>query len=617
MKRKRLFSKYVFISIDFFIIFLSFSIIFLLLPKENGINTYGIITLIPHVLILLVSIEAIQYLLKTYDNMWKYAECKEYVTLFMGVILGFGLYYGINLYILPYKTTVLFLLSACSISNVLMFLLRLIYIKIQKNDLINVNKVKSIVIVGAGSAGVRIMEEMKYHPGSEFQITCFVDDSKDKIGKKLRGIPILGPIENFRDIVKDLPVNEVLLAIPSLEEERKENILKILSETNIPVKVVPDLLSILHAEEPSLLSLARSISIDDLLGRETISFDRKEIDQFLQDKVVMVTGGGGSIGSELCRQIIKSNPSLLIIVDNYENNAYEIQQELTSQYTGELKLVVEIASVQDKEKIDFLFKHYRPQIIFHAAAHKHVPFMEDCPEEAVKNNVFGTYHVVCAAAQWGAEKFVLISTDKAVNPTSIMGATKRVCEMMIQSRKGISKTEYVAVRFGNVLGSNGSVIPLFQRQIAQGGPVTITDKRAYRYFMTIPEAAQLVLRAGSMASPSEIYVLDMGKPLNILTLAEKLIRLMGYIPYEQIPIIEIGIRPGEKLYEELLMQEEELLKTENQKIFIERQKTIQPEEIEEKLAILREALNEKEKASIKIALEKIVPTFHESDIEKQ
>jgi FlaA1/EpsC-like NDP-sugar epimerase len=361
-----------------------------------------------------------------------------------------------------------------------------------------------------------------------------------------------------------------------------------------------------------LLSSVQELNIEDLLGRKSVSFDEAKIKPYFNQKTIMVTGGGGTIGSELCRQIAGLNPKHIIIVDNYENNAFEIQHELLSQYSESFKLSVEIASVQDQDKIYLLFERYRPEIIFHAAAHKHVSLMEDCPDEAIKNNIFGTYNTVHAANQYNTEKFVLISTDKAVNPTGMMGASKRVCEMIVQSMKGISDTSYITVRFGNVLGSNGSVIPLFIRQINQGGPVTITDKRAYRYFMTISEAAQLVLCATSMDSQSETYVLDMGEPVNILSLAESLIRLMGYVPYTGIPIEEIGIRQGEKLYEELLMHNDDLIKTESAKIFIEKHSTISQYEIEAILVDLRRALKTKDKELIKNALINAVPTFQKN-----
>lgn len=327
----------------------------------------------------------------------------------------------------------------------------------------------------------------------------------------------------------------------------------------------------------------------------------------------MVTGGGGSIGSELCRQIVKTSIKKLVIVDIYENNAYDIQQELRQMYGDKLEVKIEIASVRDLSKVNQLMELHRPNIIFHAAAHKHVPLMEECPEEAIRNNIFGTYYMVQAADRFGVDKFVLISTDKAVNPTNIMGASKRFCEMILQSKKGISKTEFVAVRFGNVLGSNGSVIPLFQKQIAQGGPVTITDKNIVRFFMTISEAVQLVLQAGAMANSSEVYVLDMGEPVKILELAENLIRLSGYIPYTEIPIVETGLRPGEKLYEELLMNNEELIATPNHKIYIEHQNNISNYKFKKSLKILLRALKTKDGKKLKKALKQVVPTYKDPE----
>lgn len=351
------------------------------------------------------------------------------------------------------------------------------------------------------------------------------------------------------------------------------------------------------------------IDIEGLLGREQVIFTDNEVDCFIKDKVVLVTGGGGSIGSELCSQIAKHSPDCLVILDVYENNAYDIQQELIHVYGDSLKLQVEIASIRDKKKIESIFRTYKPDIVFHTAAYKHVPLMEQCPEEAVKNNILATYFLVQMADKYKADKFVLISTDKAVNPTSVMGASKRFCEMIIQSMRDISSTDFVVVRFGNVLGSNGSVIPLFMKQIMQGGPVTITDKRIVRYFMTIPEAVQLVLQAGAMPGNSEIYVLDMGDPVKIIDLAEKLIRLSGFKPYTDIPIIEIGLRPGEKLYEELLIDSKELIATKNHKIYIENKENITLLEIKSKLKLLEKALEADESESIMEVLKQIVPTY--------
>jgi FlaA1/EpsC-like NDP-sugar epimerase len=609
MRRIKKYRKQIIFIIDLVIIVFSYITLFQLIPNENGTKGQDFMAILPHIIILLFSITLCQLLLKTYDNIWRYAESNEYVTLMSGVMLGFIIYIFINYCILSNKTTVVFSVATCSVSILIMLLVRFFYRRSRKYIRRTSKEMISLAIIGAGSAGVRLLEEIQYNPDSNYQIYSFLDDNREKIGKKIHGIKVLGPMEQFIQLIESTPVSEVIIAIPSLTKKRKDEILKIVTKSNLRVKVVPDLLSILQNGENNLLACAREFNVDDLLGRESVSFDQKEIDLFLKDKVIMVTGGGGSIGSELCRQIAKSNPAQLVILDNYENNAYDIQQELIYEYTDKLNLAVEIVSVQDKDKVEQLFGRYQPQVVFHAAAHKHVPFMEACPEEAIKNNIFGTYNMVHAANRWRVEKFVLISTDKAVNPTSMMGASKRMCEMIIQSMKNISNTEYVAVRFGNVLGSNGSVIPLFMSQIEHGGPVTVTDKNAYRYFMTIPEAAQLVLRAGSMASHSEIYVLDMGKPVNILTLAENLIRLLGYVPYTEIPIKEIGMRPGEKLKEELLMQEEELEETENHKIYIERQKKMDPEDIEQKLLMLRQALETREINAIRQSLIHIVPTF--------
>ena len=360
------------------------------------------------------------------------------------------------------------------------------------------------------------------------------------------------------------------------------------------------------------LAAVKDVQIEDLLGREPVRLDTGALSGFLGGKTVLVTGGGGSIGSELCRQIARYDPRRLIVLDIYENSAYDLQQELVRACPA-LDLRVEIASIRDKERIYELFDTHRPQVVFHAAAHKHVPLMEACPEEAVKNNVFGTYHVVRAAEKYGVEKFVMISTDKAVNPTNVMGATKRFCEMILQSRTEGS-TRFCAVRFGNVLGSNGSVVPLFRRQIEAGGPVTLTDRRIIRYFMTIPEAAQLVLEAGAMAKPGQIFVLDMGEPVKILTLAENLIRLSGLEPHKDIEIREIGLRPGEKLYEELLTDNGNLSTTSNEKIFVEEQETLSPDRIREGLKRLDRAVTEGASSEdVKALLRQLVPTYHSPD----
>lgn len=407
-------------------------------------------------------------------------------------------------------------------------------------------------------------------------------------------------------------IENVIVAIPSLSEKRRQEILAELSGMNhVRVSVLPGTLDLLEGR--SIRSQLREVQIEDLLGRSPVQLDPAPVDAYLSGKVVMITGGGGSIGSELCRQVAKRHPKRLVIVDIYENNAYDIQQELLYRYGSKLDLKVEIASIRDRERVEQLFAACRPEVVFHAAAHKHVPLMETSPQEAVRNNVFGTRNLVWAADRYGVKKFIQISTDKAVNPTNVMGATKRLCEMILQSMKGRSATTFAAVRFGNVLGSNGSVVPLFQRQIRAGGPITITDKRIIRYFMTIPEAAQLVLQAGAMARQNELYVLDMGQPVKILDLAENMIRLSGYIPYRDIDIVETGLRPGEKLYEELLISGRDIEKTEHDLIFVERQPPITGEELKHKLILLDRALQENDPAAVRQALHQVVPTFRKPE----
>ena len=446
------------------------------------------------------------------------------------------------------------------------------------------------------------------------KMTSCLFDIRDleKLKKRIHGVEVKGTIDQVQERLQAMDIQEIIVAIPSANENRRHEILQKLSALErVRISVLPSTLDMIH-QRPMRMQL-REIRIEDILGREPVQLDPGPVDAYISGQTVMVTGGGGSIGSELCRQIVKHDPKRLIIVDIYENNAYDIQQELLYRYKGRLDLKVEIASIRDKERMRQLFSTYRPDVVFHAAAHKHVPLMENSPQEAIRNNVFGTLNLVRAADEFQVKKFLLISTDKAVNPTSVMGASKRLCEMILQSMKGRSGTDFVAVRFGNVLGSNGSVVPLFQRQIAAGGPVTVTDKRIIRYFMTIPEAAQLVLETGAMARKNELFVLNMGQPVKILDLAENMIRLSGYVPYRDIDIVETGLRPGEKLYEELLIASRDIEHTENSQIFIERQPAITPGELKKKLEILQEALEREESACIREALHKVVPTFHEPE----
>ncbi len=472
-----------------------------------------------------------------------------------------------------------------------------------------------IMLIGAGAAGQMLLQEMRHSGRISGKVCCIVDDNPTKWNNHIGGIRVYGGRDQIASIAKQEHITQIILAMPSASPKQLQELLQICNATGCKVKKLPGIYQFVNGQ--AHLADVQDVQIEDLLGRDPVQLDAYAVKDFIQSKVVMVTGGGGSIGSELCRQIATHHPQKLIILDIYENNAYDIQQELRRTYGDSLNLQVEIASIRDKAKIEDLFALYRPDIVFHAAAHKHVPLMENCPTEAIKNNVFGTYHVVRAAEKYKVKKFVMISTDKAVNPTNIMGATKRFCEMILQSRYD-STTEFCAVRFGNVLGSNGSVVPLFKRQIANGGPVTITDKRIIRYFMTIPEAAQLVLEAGSMAQRNQIFVLDMGEPVKILDLAENLIRLSGLEPYRDIQIKEIGLRPGEKLYEELLMSSNDLSATANKKIFVEQQQQIDHEVIMDALVQLDEAITSKVPSADLIALMKeFVPTYHDpSEVNK-
>ena len=466
-----------------------------------------------------------------------------------------------------------------------------------------------VMIIGAGAAGRVLGMEFLSEKSSGGRTVCFIDDNRNKSGKFLNGVPIVGGREKIEEAAKDYRVTKIVFAIPTADLESRRDILTRCARTGCQVLTMPRLEEMLDPEhrERNL----QQLRIEDLLGRDPIRLDKEVVHTFIENRVVLVTGGGGSIGSELCRQVAANNPKKLIILDIYENNAYEIQQELRRVWKDDLDQSVEIASVRDKEKMYRIFDKYRPDIVFHAAAHKHVPLMESNPEEAVKNNIFGTYHVVRAAEKYGVKKFVMISTDKAVNPTNVMGASKRFCEMILQSRRGHSQTEFCSVRFGNVLGSNGSVVPLFEQQIASGGPVTITDKRITRFFMTIPEAVQLVMEAGAIASQNQIFVLDMGKPVTILSLAENMIRLHGLEPYKDIDIVEVGLRPGEKLYEELLMESHRLTKMGNSKIFVEEQEDISPENIQSSLEQLDVAVTEQwSEEKVKELMRRLVPTYH-------
>ncbi len=554
--------------------------------------------------------------LRTYDSLWRYAAHREYLTLLAGLLCGTLLYdlshYGTTVFPLDSN----FIWAVASLSGILMLAMRFFYrmyrerrrVQPQEED----NR-KPVAIVGAGSAGLMLFNECTINSDSRFRPVCFFDDDPEKQSKRIQGVPVRGTIADIPKILADSDIRHIFVAMPSQSEDRIAEALRICTQVRgITVPVLPGSVATTEEHTEPIGPQLRKVDITDLLGRKQIKLKDTVVSGFLSDKIVLVTGGGGSIGSELCRQIAANHPKQLIIIDIYENNAYDLQQELARTYGDSLNLVVEIASVRDGNRIEAIFQQYHPEIVLHAAAHKHVPLMEHSPQEAVRNNIFGTRNVVLAAHRAGVKKFVQISTDKAVNPTNVMGATKRMCEMMEQGMSQISDTDFVAVRFGNVLGSNGSVIPLFTRQIAQGGPITLTDKRIIRYFMTIPEAAQLVLQAGAMAAKNQVYVLDMGGPVKILELAENLIRLSGLEPYRDIDIQEIGLRPGEKLYEELLIGGN-TINTDHKMIFIEEQPPISQQEIMDKLALLQIAVDSGDKDVIITALRTAVPTFRTPD----
>ena len=467
-------------------------------------------------------------------------------------------------------------------------------------------KRKKVMIIGGGEAGRTMITEIQNSKYLDQKVACIIDDDPKKIGRYIKGIKVVGNRDSIKKNVKRYNIQHIILTIPSVNSARIRPIVEICQDTNCELMILPGVYQLVTGEVKA--SKLRPVKIEDLLGRDEVHINLNEIMDYVSGKVIMVTGGGGSIGSELCRQIAEHRPKQLIIFDIYENNAYDIQQELVRKHP-ELDLVVLIGSVRDENRIDSIFEQYHPEIIYHAAAHKHVPLMEDSPNEAIKNNVLGTYNMVRMADKWNVKRFVQISTDKAVNPTNIMGASKRICEMIIQTYNKESNTEYVAVRFGNVLGSNGSVIPLFKKQIAEGGPVTVTHPEIIRYFMTIPEAVSLVLQAGAYAKGGEIFVLDMGDPVKILDLAKNMIRLSGYKVDQDIKIEFTGLRPGEKLFEELLMDEEGMTDTPNKLIHIGHPIDVDEVKLFHALRVLEQAA-QSETDDMRLIVESIVPTYH-------
>lgn len=464
------------------------------------------------------------------------------------------------------------------------------------------------MVFGAGRAGYMIVREMLESKHLNRDVRCIIDDDQNKTGTYLHGVPIVGNRDHIIECAEKYDIQEIVIAIPTLSTKERRKILEICNQTDCNLRTLPGMYQMVNDEVN--VSMLREVEIDDLLGREPIQLEMESVIAYVKDQVVLVTGGGGSIGSEICRQVAANHPKQLLIVDIYENNAYELQMELQKKFP-ELNLVVLIASVRNSKRLHWIFDKYRPDLVFHAAAHKHVPLMETSPNEAIKNNVIGTFHVAREADIFHVKKMILISTDKAVRPTNIMGASKRICEMVIQEFSQKSKTEFAAVRFGNVLGSNGSVIPLFKKQIAEGGPVTVTHPDIIRYFMTIPEAVSLVLQAGALAKGGEIFILDMGEPVKILDLAKNMIRLSG-LREDDIEIRFVGLRPGEKLYEELLINEANLVGTQNEKIFVCQQDTVDIERLKSKMKTLYEAAYN-ESDNIRQLVKELVPEYHEAE----
>ncbi|MDI6618685.1 MAG: nucleoside-diphosphate sugar epimerase/dehydratase [Clostridiales bacterium] len=549
------------------------------------------------------------YLFKLYSSLWRYASVNELISIVSATTIStiasyiYGLIFGIqmprSIYVISWMLIML-LVGGIRFSYRI-FWFAYFWSKKEKSAF------KNVLVIGAGAAGARMIKEMQKNKELGYYPVGLIDDDKYKRGKFINGVRVIGNSSDIARIVKKKAIDEIIIAIPSAHQFQKKRIINICKDVKRKVRILPSVNDMLDDVSSLTLNRLRDIDIEDLLGREPIKLDIENIAGYLRNKIILVTGGGGSIGSELCRQIAKFNPKELLILDIYENNAYDLQNELKFLYK-DLNLKIIIGSVRDKKRLDDIFNEYRPDVVFHAAAHKHVPLMEDNPCEAVKNNVFGTLNVAQCADKYNAKRFVLISTDKAVNPTNVMGATKRICEMIIKSIDKYSKTEFVSVRFGNVLGSNGSVIPLFKKQIENGGPVTVTHPEVNRFFMTIPEAAQLVIQAGAMAKGGEIFVLDMGQPVKIIDLAKDLIRLSGLEPDKDIKIVFTGLRPGEKLYEEVLMAEEGLKKTAHEKIFVGNLTGIDYNILINELNDFHK-IDESDDYAIKKYLKSIVPTY--------
>lgn len=617
--------KIILVLLDIFFFGVSGFAYFLLNGAVDTINILSIIDLMAIVLIAIV----VRYIMGAYKNILRYASTGDYLRFVVADAITICVAYIIKRFSandiftaeqITFVTiaALLLSLSARFVYKVSRYTILRGWIYGTKRSSDRKKKKQKVVIVGAGYMGSLLAKEFLTQRRDEYDLLYFIDTDKSKTGSYVQGIKVYSENQTTLDMLRKSFVDEVIIALPNIPEEKRQKIYNMYLDVCNKVQIYDhNAFSATESKGGNDMQI-RDIKIEDLLFRNQQILDRDVINVMYSGKTILITGGGGSIGSEICRQIAKTGPKQIIILDIYENSAYDVRQELLNIYGDSLNIEIEIISITDRDSLEAVFVHYHPDIVFHAAAHKHVPLMEHNPREAVCNNVFGTYNVADMAEKYGVRKFIMVSTDKAVNPTNIMGATKRMCEMIVLSRTD-SKTEFAAVRFGNVLGSNGSVIPLFKRQIASGGPITITDKRIIRYFMTIPEASQLVMYAGAIAKRSELFVLDMGNPVRIIDLAQNLIKLSGYIPYKDIDIVEIGLRPGEKLYEELLINSDNLLKTESDQIFIEKEVPPSREEVEEKMHLLRDAIDETRcvfdaEDRIKQVMHKVVPTYQSPEI---
>ena len=596
---------------DIIVIIAAYFATFFLAYEDWG-KAYDKLVWMPSLIVIGISIVlfvGVMFFMGIYRTLWTHGGTRDYINIAESCAIASMLslticIFAVKSFTYPPKVTACALVFSCMGILALRMATRALY-NLHRGSQISVADRKRLMIVGAGTSATVIMRDLYSNENLKYNVVCFVDDDKGKLNATIGGVKIMGDRYDIPRLAASENIDEILIAIPSASASEKKKIIEICNETECKVKILPSVDSMIG---DALHNTIRNVQIEDLLAREPIQLDNEGIEGYIKDKVILVTGGGGSIGSELCRQIMKYSPEKLVILDIYENNAYDVQMELNRMYPDNQPEVI-IASVRDRDRLEDVFAKYRPYIVFHAAAHKHVPLMEVSPQEAIKNNVIGTLNVTECADKYGVKRFVMISTDKAVNPTNVMGATKRICEMIVQSAQKTSKTEFVAVRFGNVLGSNGSVIPLFKRQIENGGPVTLTDKRITRFFMTIPEAAQLVLQSASYAKGGEIFVLDMGEPVKIYDLAKNLIRLSGYKPEEDIKIEVCGLRPGEKLYEELLMDEEGLTDTSHNKIFIGQPITVERDELLAQIRELDKAAETNDNELIKSTIEKVVPTY--------